>query len=237
MRLCALGKELPQQSDHDSRDDCAISSIQRKLSKHAWLLLCSRCHGQPCQILPVKEHPAWEAFPPHTGAGGKGREREWQELIYLSQASVSLSTTHSSSITAGSYGDNGLCGSESVSVTAGRIPQTEPGCKNRHREDGQRQQRCFDLCSQSRAQEVKWQPLGSKGISFPRAIFAKSISTARKNVPAGCRYHLHPITHNKLVDLHTIQTPIEEGGAMAPGSIAIHHSTIKQVKDNHRDIY
>lgn len=127
---------VPQQRKHDSREDCAISSIQRNLSKHAWLLLCSRCHGKPYQILPVKEHPAWEAFPSHTSARGKGREQQWQELIYLSQASVSLSTTHSSSITAGSYGDNGLCASESVLVTAGRIPQTEPRCKSRHREDG-----------------------------------------------------------------------------------------------------
>lgn len=90
--------------------------------------------------------------PSQTAAGGKGREQEWQELIYLSQASVSLSTTHSSSITAGSYGENGLCGSESALVTAGRIPQTELGCKKRHREDGWSQQRCFDLCSWS---EVK----------------------------------------------------------------------------------
>lgn len=34
--------------------------------------------------------------PPHPGAGGKGREQEWQELIYLSQASVSLHMTHGS---------------------------------------------------------------------------------------------------------------------------------------------
>lgn len=34
--------------------------------------------------------------PPHTGAGRKGREQERQELIYLSQASVSLYTTHGS---------------------------------------------------------------------------------------------------------------------------------------------
>lgn len=141
---------LPQQSKHDSREDCAISCIQRNLSKHAWLLLCSCCHGKPYQILPVKD--ILLGRPSLTGAGGKGREQEWQDLIYLSQASVSLSTTHSSSITADSCGDNGLCGSESALVTAGRVPQTEPGCKNRHREDGWRQRRCFDLCSQS---EVK----------------------------------------------------------------------------------
>lgn len=150
--VCIRQEAVPACHSRVSREDCAISSIQRNLSKHAWLLLCSCCHGKPCQILPVKEHPAWEAFPPHTGAGGKGRAQEWQELIYLSQASVSLSTTHSSSITAGSYGDNGLCGSESVLVTAGRIPQTEPGYRNRHTEDGWSQQRCFDFCSQS---EVK----------------------------------------------------------------------------------
>lgn len=90
------GHSLPWQGRHDSRGDFAVSSIQSNHSSRAWLLLCSCCPGKPCQILPVREHPGGEASPPRTGAGGQGREQEWQELICLRQASASLRVTRGS---------------------------------------------------------------------------------------------------------------------------------------------
>lgn len=75
---------LPWQSKNDSREDFAISSVQSNHSNHAWLHCCSRCHGKPCQILPVKEHPGWEAFPT-TPWCWRERQEAGMAGAYLSQ--------------------------------------------------------------------------------------------------------------------------------------------------------
>lgn len=66
-------------------------------------------------------------------------------------------------------------------------------------------------------------------------IFANITSAARKSP---CRLWVPPhpkwVTQNKPIDLYIIQTPLQEEGTHAPGSSAIHHCIMKQVKDNHR---